>query len=72
MEHPFEHGPRLEPEPVKQEEEVVHEARPLPCPECESTRGYSRVGNFRVQCLNCNAVLKNEEVDMSLPGQESK
>jgi hypothetical protein len=42
------------------------QARPLPCPECQSTRGYSRVGNFRVQCLGCNALLKNEEVDMQL------
>lgn len=39
-----------------------HEARPLPCPECSSTKGYSRVGGFRSQCLNCNALLKNEEV----------
>ena len=46
--------------------------RPLPCPECESTRGYSRVGNYRVQCLNCNALLKNEEVDMTLPNEERK
>jgi hypothetical protein len=46
------------------------EARPMPCPECESTQGYSRVGNYRVQCLNCNALLKNAEVDMQLPGTE--
>lgn len=44
--------------------------RPMPCPECESTRGYSRVGNYRVQCLGCNALLKNEEVDMQLPDKE--
>lgn len=37
-------------------------SRPVPCPECESTKGYSRVGDFRVQCLNCNSLLKNEEV----------
>ena len=43
------------------------EARPLPCPECDSTKGYSRVGDFRVQCLNCNSLLKSEEVDMQLP-----
>lgn len=42
------------------------EARPMPCPECQSTRGYRRVGNFRVQCLDCNALLKNAEVDMEL------
>lgn len=41
------------------------QSRPLPCPECNSTRGYSRMGQFRVQCLNCNALVKNEEVDMS-------
>lgn len=43
-------------------EEPWHEARPVPCPECESTKGYSRVGKFRSQCLNCNALLKNDEV----------
>lgn len=58
--HPFE---GIEPEDPPQ-------ARPLPCPECLSTRGYSRVGNYRVQCLSCNALLKNNEVDMQLPGQE--
>lgn len=46
------------------------QARPMPCPECESTQGYSRVGNYRVQCKNCNALLKNSEVDMQLPNQE--
>jgi ribosomal protein L37AE/L43A len=65
--HPFEDGPRPDPE-----EKSEAEARPLPCPECESTKGYSRVGNFRVQCRNCNAVIKNEEVDMQLPNKESK
>lgn len=44
-------------------EEEFHEARPLPCPECESTQGFSRVGKFRSQCLNCNALLKNEEIN---------
>jgi transcription initiation factor TFIIIB Brf1 subunit/transcription initiation factor TFIIB len=48
------------------------QSRPRPCPECESTRGYSRVGNFRVQCLGCNALLKNEEVDMQLPDEETR
>lgn len=37
--------------------------RPFPCPECGSTRGYSRVGKFRVQCLNCNSLLINAEVN---------
>lgn len=46
--------------------------RPMPCPECQSTRGYSRVGNFRVQCLGCNSLLKNDEVDMQLPNEETK
>jgi len=45
------------------ESEPWREARPLPCPECFSTRGYSRVGTFRSQCLNCNALLKNAEVN---------
>jgi hypothetical protein len=40
------------------------ESRPMPCPECTSTRGYSRVGKYRVQCLNCNSLLKNEEVNI--------
>lgn len=40
-----------------------HEARALPCPECSSSRGYTRVGKFRSQCLNCNALLKNAEVN---------
>lgn len=33
-----------------------------PCPECQSTEGYVPVGDYRAQCLNCNAVLKKEEV----------
>jgi hypothetical protein len=52
------------------EGESQGQQRPMPCPECQSTRGYSRVGNFRVQCLNCNSLLKNEEVDMQLPNEE--
>lgn len=48
------------------------ETPPAPCPECRSTQGYSRVGNYRVQCLGCNALLKNEEVDMQLPNEERK
>lgn len=46
--------------------------RPMPCPECGSTRGYSRVGEFRVQCLGCNALIKNEEVDLQLPKEETR
>jgi hypothetical protein len=61
MTHPFEGSDQRPDE---------SQARPMPCPECSSTRGYSRVGNFRVQCLGCNALLKNEEVDMQLPEQE--
>ncbi len=63
MARPFEGGPTPEPRP---------EARPLPCPECDSTVGYSRVGNFRVQCNNCNALIKNDEVDMQLPNEEQR
>lgn len=47
------------------------QARPMPCPECSSTKGYSRVGNYRVQCLSCNSLLKNEEVDMQFSNEES-
>lgn len=63
MARPFE-GNEPQPEPVA--------ARPMPCPECSSTKGYSRVGKFRVQCLNCNSLLKNEEVDMQLSNEEPK
>jgi hypothetical protein len=44
-------------------EPEFHESRPVPCPECFSVKGYSRVGKYRSQCLNCNALLKNAEVD---------
>jgi hypothetical protein len=37
--------------------------RPMPCPECNSTKGYSRVGKYRSQCLNCNSLLKNAEIN---------
>lgn len=69
---PFERGTPLEPDPpkVSAEPQDKAEARPMPCPECESTRGYTRVGNYRVQCNNCNALLKNDEVDMQLPNKE--
>lgn len=43
---------------------------PMPCPECQSTKGYSRVGKFRVQCLGCNSLLKNKEVNMQLSETE--
>lgn len=46
--------------------------RPLPCPECGSTRGYARTGEFRVQCLNCNSLVKNEEVNMELSNEEQR
>lgn len=46
------------------DEEPWHESRPIPCPECSSTRGYSRVGKYRAQCLNCNALLKNAEANL--------
>lgn len=73
MSHPFETGPRPEPEPdPKPPEEPEQQAEPSSCPECGSIRGYSRVGNFRVQCKNCNALLKNEEVNMQLPTEETK
>lgn len=55
MSRPFENN---EPQPEA-------ESRPMPCPECESTRGYIPVGAFRVQCRGCNALLKNEEVQLS-------
>lgn len=46
------------------------QARPAPCPECQSTRGYVRMGKFRAQCLSCNALVRNEEIDMQLPETE--
>lgn len=61
--HPFEKG-------ASEEDEV--QSRPMPCPDCQSTRGYKRVGNYRVQCLDCNALLKNAEVDMELTNTEQK
>lgn len=39
-------------------------ARPFPCPECFSTKGYTRVGKFRAQCNNCMSLLKNNEVNL--------
>lgn len=49
------------------------EGRPFPCPECSSTKGYSRVGRYRSQCLNCNSLLKNVEVNQEdLAPEESR
>lgn len=55
---PSSDSPNLEPGPIDE----YREARPYPCPECFSTKGYTRVGKYRSQCLNCNALLKNAEV----------
>jgi len=44
--------------------ESIVQPRPMPCPECSSTKGYSRVGKYRIQCLTCNSLLKNSEVDI--------
>lgn len=45
-------------------EPEFHEDRPFPCPECSSTKGYFRVGIYRSQCLNCNSLLKNTEINL--------
>ena len=45
------------------ESEEERRPRPFPCPECGSTHGYSRVGMYRSQCLSCNALLKNAEIN---------
>jgi uncharacterized protein (DUF983 family) len=47
-----------------QDQEEMREARPFPCPECSSTKGYTRVGKFRSQCKNCNSLLQNAEVNL--------
>jgi hypothetical protein len=64
--------PRPPHEEQLQPKENEGQQRPMPCSECGSTRGYSRVGNYRVQCKTCNALLKNEEVDMQLPNEERR
>lgn len=55
-----------------EEKDVVSETRPMPCPECSSTKGYSRVGDFRVQCLSCNSLLKNSEVSLDDPSSHKE
>lgn len=45
-----------DPEPEKPE------SRPLPCPNCESSKGFTRTGKFRSQCLNCNSLVSNAEI----------
>lgn len=55
----FPSEPPPEPQP-----EAFKEARPYPCPECQSVKGYSRVGKYRSQCRNCNALLTNAEVNL--------
>lgn len=32
------------------------------CPECHSEVVFHRVGKFRSQCTNCNALVTNEEI----------
>jgi hypothetical protein len=66
--HPFEGNvvPEVQEGPVDKPE-----SRPMPCPHCESTKGYLPVGPRRVHCLNCNRLLRNEEVDIPTPDKES-
>lgn len=47
------------------------QARPMPCPECQSTKGYNTGGRFKVHCRSCNALVSRNAVDMQLP-EESK
>lgn len=67
--HPFEGNapPEEKTEPVDEPQ-----ARPMPCPHCDSTKGYLPVGPRRVHCLGCNRLLRNEEVDIPLPEEENK
>lgn len=44
------------------EQEEFRVQRPLPCPNCESRKGYANLGVFRSQCLNCNSTFPNSEV----------
>jgi uncharacterized protein (DUF983 family) len=50
------------PSPSDSEPERI--ARPFPCPQCSSTKGYNRVGKYRAQCKDCNSLLKNAEVNL--------
>lgn len=45
------------------ENEEHRQARPMPCPECLSAKGFARVGKFRSQCLNCNTTVANSAID---------
>jgi hypothetical protein len=45
--------------------------RPMPCPECGSTKGYNTGGPFRVHCRGCGSLVPREQVDMQLPTEES-
>lgn len=67
MTSPSEGGglPRPPHEKGLEPEESEQYRRPMPCPECGSTRGYTQVGNYRSQCQGCNALLKNEELNLS-------
>lgn len=51
----METSPSSEPEPE-------HVPRSYPCPRCESTQGFNRVGKFRSQCTNCNSTVPNSEI----------
>jgi transcription initiation factor TFIIIB Brf1 subunit/transcription initiation factor TFIIB len=57
---------------VNPHSEEEGQSRPLPCPECGSAKGYSRMGNFRVQCKGCNSLIKNSEVDMQINNEEDR
>lgn len=35
----------------------------MKCPMCGSTKGFAKVGEYRVQCLACNSLLKKEEIE---------
>lgn len=54
------------------DEEARATSRPMPCPHCQSTKGYNSSGHFRVTCRNCNSTVLREEVDMQLPTEESE
>jgi uncharacterized protein (DUF983 family) len=43
-------------------EETTSPSEP-PCPECGSNKGFHRVGKFRSQCTNCNALVMNAEIN---------